>query len=368
MKKDTIFIHIPKTGGTTIIADLEGKNWQSKPDFNYRHVQPNIRTSNAGDIFNQGNFEKYRQYKIFMMLRHPVDRAISDYYFFKGKDDYMSLFRDKPANFLDYVKNPQSHNNVVSFLMGRTMFTARPASEDDLELIKDAIEQLPVHVGIFEHFAESLEYFSEVIGIEWSRKLVAKRMSFTRPKVHEISEELQGLILENNRLDLELYHYGLTKFEGLMNGLRKPKVSFILDRYDHVAHFMERYSMFDNYLENRQYIRQNAEFFKGLSKYLIQEERISDGKLLLGIWNATYLNTVATQFPGSPFLESLLKVYDHKDEPIKQLEKISSSVDKFIKDNPRQADKIFKPMKFDRALVVSPRPGFGGIIKSLFWS
>jgi len=39
MEKETIFIHIPKTGGTTINTALYNSYWQTEVNFFYRHIQ-----------------------------------------------------------------------------------------------------------------------------------------------------------------------------------------------------------------------------------------------------------------------------------------------------------------------------------------
>ena len=48
-----IFVHIPKTGGTTMIAALRQQAWQPHHnDFHYRHIVYRTTQSTSGDLFN----------------------------------------------------------------------------------------------------------------------------------------------------------------------------------------------------------------------------------------------------------------------------------------------------------------------------
>jgi hypothetical protein len=124
-----------------------------------------------------------------MMLRHPIDRVTSEYHFIKERKNFMELLKKKPIDFKDYINNFQTQNGVVNFLMGRQFFGTRKASEEDLEQIIEAIEAIPIHVGIFEDFTASLQYFSDVAGIKWKKEIEVKRITFNRPKVNELTGE-----------------------------------------------------------------------------------------------------------------------------------------------------------------------------------
>ena len=92
MKDKIIFIHIPKTGGTTINAAMNNSYWQTEPNFNYRHILKD-RKSNSGDIFNPNNIDQYKEYDIFMMLRSPIDRVTSEYHFIRERKEFIDLLK-----------------------------------------------------------------------------------------------------------------------------------------------------------------------------------------------------------------------------------------------------------------------------------
>ena len=212
MSDNNIFIHVLKTGGTTINTAMNDSDWQTEVDFNYRHIQKKTKRSNSADIFDSKNLEKYKAYNIFMMVREPVDRMISEYYFIKERQGFMNLLVNKPESFEDYVLNPQTPNYMVGFLLGKKMYDNTPTTNADLEQVISAIDNLPIYVGIFEQFSESLNYFGENLDIKWNDDIEVKRMTFQRPKKEEISSELQKIILKKNNLDNKLYEYCLEKF------------------------------------------------------------------------------------------------------------------------------------------------------------
>lgn len=116
MGKENIFIHIPKTGGTTINTSMQGSSWAMEPNFYYRHIVLKEKRSNSADIFDPANCEKYQGYNIFMMVRDPIDRLISEYYFLKERKNFMDLLRKQPRDFNDYILNPQTQNYMTGFL------------------------------------------------------------------------------------------------------------------------------------------------------------------------------------------------------------------------------------------------------------
>jgi len=345
MNDKNIFIHIPKTGGTTINAAMNNSSWQTKPGFNYRHIIAD-KTSNSGDIFDPVNIEKYKAYTIFMMLRDPIDRIISEYYFIKDRKEFIDLIKNKPKDFKAYIKSRQTQNYVVNFLKGRRIYDLHTAKEQDLKDILEAVEKLPIHMGVFENFSESLTYFSENTGIKWKKKIEVKRMTFKRPKPSEISNEIRELIIENNQLDVQLYNYAVKKFNELNPELIKTNISFTKDKYNHVIPYCIKWCFFEFCMDNKKFIKQNFEYFKSLTFFLINEKGIRDGKTYTQAWNESFINTISTHFPNSDFEKSLISAFNISNEPLEQTNEIAKALDLFFNENKNKANNFYKPLVF----------------------
>ena len=286
-----------------------------------------------------------------MMMRHPVDRLVSEYYFINNRNEFTNLIKTKPKTFEEYVKSSQTQNYVTNFLKGNRMYsTVRPSGED-LKSIIDAIESLPIRVGIFEQFSESLVYFTKYIGIQWKKDIPIKRMTIRRPKIENLSKELIELIEKNNALDLKLYDYCLNRFQQ-ESGLSSNKHQFSGNCYDHVIAFAARACLYELVLSDKNFIKQNFNFFKSLTFYLINDLKIRDGKDLMTLWNTTFIETFSKDFPDSQLtkkLRSLQNGFENVD-PIDFTYDIGKTIDLFFKNNPKEKS-IIRNMKFDQNLV-----------------
>ena len=360
---EIIFIHIPKTGGTTINTAMQKAYWQTKPGFNYRHILQD-KSSNSGDIFNPKKANNFKEEKFFMMLRHPVDRLISEYYFIKERNEFTDLLKPRAKDFESYIRNRQTQNYMVNFLKGKRMYSTVAATEDDLEDVLESIDELPIHVGIFEQFSNSLAYFSKTMGIEWDKNISIKRMTLRRPKMSEVSDEIKQLIEECNPLDMELYNYCLKRF----NTINKStgKFSFHGDRYDHIVAYAARACLYEFCLNDKVFIKKNFNFFKDLTFYLINDLKIKDGKVLTATWNKTFLVSFDQQFPKSVLHKKLSATEVFNEDPIEHAHNIGQIIDAFFKDNKSEHGK-YSGMVLNKALIPAIEPQKkSGFLKSLF--
>lgn len=363
-KKEVIFIHIPKTGGTTINTAMLGNYWQSQPDFNYRHIENGNKKSNSGDIFEAKNVDKFRDYSIFMMLRHPVDRMISEYHFIRERKEFMDLIRTKPKNFEEYVRSKQTQNGVVNFLVGRRMYDITIVKEDDLNNVIKAVDELPIHVGIFEEFNKSMAYFTNKTGVIWRKKVEVKRMTFIRPKVSEVSEEIRALILKYNALDLALYEHCLVKFEMDTSNILDSKVSFVKDKYNHIIPYAKKWCFYEFCMDNKKFIQANFEFFRRLNLYLLNGMYVKNGSNFAEYWNGAFIAAVNHHFPETEFAEILNASYNSKGDQLEETAKVGKAVDDFFRERKQAANQFYKVMTYSDSFI--PRLESKGFLKKLF--
>lgn len=363
-KDQIIFIHIPKTGGTTVNTAMQGTFWQTTPDFNYRHIDGKTMISNSGDIFRPSNFEKYKDFKIFTMFRNPVDRILSEYSFIKERRDFMNLIKPQPMSLEEYVNNRQTSNGVLKFLLGNRMYSPVKLSQDDLERAMNAIAEIPIHIGVFEEFGKSLAYFSEVTGIDWGKKIEVKRITFRRPKVKDISEDLKKKIIEKNMLDIELYEFGKEKFEKESAGI-KSSIKFLSDKYNHAIPYAYNFCFFEYCLENKVFINQNLNFFKNMTHYLINEEKLRDGRVFTKSWIQSFFNHLQQQFGLTITFKEVQKVMNEKLEPLDLLEKVAQRLDYVFNNEAKTELKTIK-INFDKSLIQVYKPSLSEKLGKLF--
>lgn len=294
MEKKRIFLHVPKTGGTTLDCAINNTDWVKEHDlFYYRHIQNDTKLSNAGDVFEKFNYAKYKEFDIFSMLRHPVERLVSEYYFVRDRKEFFSLLRKRPKNLKEYAQNSQTRNYMTAFFLGKRIYDTKPLTKDDLNKVIAAIDHYPIYVGILEEYDKSLNYLSDKMGVKWPKNIEIKRITLNRPKSNEISDDVRNIILENNQLDLELYNYCLAKLK-THNFKTSKNFSFNKDKYGYVMKYTERFILAELFSSksNLNFFAKNFDFFKDLNLAIKSKTDFFDGKKYVNSWNKSLLNFV----------------------------------------------------------------------------
>ena len=226
-----IFLHIPKTAGTTLNRIIE---WQYNP-LSIFTLDP-YRFRATAERFKTLSEERRRRFRVvrghlyyglheflpqgatyITMLREPVARFLSSYYFILRRPLH-PLHRKLKKERLgveDYLRLvPHRHNFQCRLIAGVEDKAA--GDERLLEMAKEHLVKSFSVVGICERFEESLMLIAKTFG--WEVPFYENRkVSKNRSPVDQNSIEM---IREHNRLDLELYEFGKKLFD---ESLRKKQ-------------------------------------------------------------------------------------------------------------------------------------------------
>jgi hypothetical protein len=221
-----IFIHIPKTAGTTLY-DILKKQYKKK----------NILTIHGIVEDNLADFqEKYYQNKnqvrlvkghmtyglhtaldcpckYITVLRNPVDRIVSVYYYLLQSKFHPQHHLVKGKTLEEFVSCCTAHHNgQTRFIAGKLNPRDRWQPTNLLEKAKKNLQENFAVVGLTERFDESLIFFKRKLAWE-DMPFYVKQNKSQKPQEIAIPKSTLKLIQNKNSLDVALYKYANDIFE-----------------------------------------------------------------------------------------------------------------------------------------------------------
>jgi hypothetical protein len=209
--KILIFVHIPKTGGTSL-ANIIYKQYkpgdvllvEDTSGNSIDQVTPNIKCILGHNVF--GKYNHLGPCIHVTMLRNPVDRVISHYYYAKNvmKENNVARYSLEEFAQLSWVANLQ------------TQFIAGGSPN-----IEQAISNLKSFgfFGITEMFSESLLLMEKTF--KWkSIQYLRENVNEKKPKNETISKTTIKKIEEANSLDIQLYKWAKKEFESRIRNIK----------------------------------------------------------------------------------------------------------------------------------------------------
>jgi Sulfotransferase family len=182
-----IFVHIARTGGTSIEMALTGQDWW--------HISPETKHLSARQIHSQCGEEKWNDYFKFSIVRNPWDRVVSMFATGWWMDDDRQ--GDAEAEFEHFIENLAPHpNEIYSSLMYSEIINER------LDMI---IRYESLQEG-FDKVCKSIGKPPMILGREESRERLHYSVYYndrTRRKVAELFNK-----------DIEDYRYVFQDAEG----------------------------------------------------------------------------------------------------------------------------------------------------------
>lgn len=203
-----IFMHIPKTGGTTLNSIFR-KQYRANEIFDHDSYEgkeikidelsvkekEKIRAV-TGHYFYGIHQSFSKPFNYFTMLRDPVDRVISSYFFLQNYPGY------------ERVKNMTLEEFVLKEAEAQNLQTLMVSGQYENPNINYAMENLKTFtiVGVTELFNETLFLLKNAYGwenIHYSKENITKN----RLAKEEIPSTVINIIKEYNALDIQLYNY-----------------------------------------------------------------------------------------------------------------------------------------------------------------
>ncbi|CAN5516805.1 sulfotransferase family 2 domain-containing protein [soil metagenome] len=221
-----IFLHLPKTAGTTVNRLIE---WEYRLSEMYS-VDPVLFDWSSRHLrkLSPARLRKIRMFKGHMtfglhevlpqpatyitVLRDPVDRVISAFYFMRSYKLHPLYWKMRRENWTldDFVRRSQRDNVQSKIIAG-----ARYETPCTPEILARAKENLRHHfsvVGLSERLEESLALMKLRFG--WKLNSYSSfNVTPSRPKKKDLPKATLDLIHQKNAFDLELYECGRELFE-----------------------------------------------------------------------------------------------------------------------------------------------------------
>ena len=223
-----LFDHIQKTGGSAFKTVLE-------QIFGLDNISPAV--SRRTEIWASERYAAYRvinghfQAQVPMhiatarrritILRDPIDRLVSEYYFFRNdveRADWNKFsILAKDYDLLAYIEVLQAHRDAaISNLYTRhfaSQLTRKPLCPSEyLAVAKESLDHYDF-VGVQEHFVDTVDLFCIQFGLPGVPVVPSVNVTSKRKSLKEIDIRSRARLVELNQLDMELYHFALEKFQ-----------------------------------------------------------------------------------------------------------------------------------------------------------
>lgn len=223
-----IFLHLPKTAGTTLNAILLRQFSRDNIYFlRSKHFEQDLATLKAAPENARYRIRLLQGHQPFglhtwlapgakylAVLRDPVARIISHYHYVKTTNHpmFINAIREGEMSLLDYAKSGVSgelENGQTRWIAG--IWDDRPLTEAHLDQAIENIEKHFSWLGLTEAFDESM--IDLALRYRWPRIYYRKKNVLGGSGPMSIPRDAIDAITERNQLDIKLHSYAMHRHQ-----------------------------------------------------------------------------------------------------------------------------------------------------------
>lgn len=253
MKKKYYFDHLPKTGGTaiyTLLSEIFGHN-QISPKLDCSYSEALLRHDHhalisAHTVFFPGDHLCPSRFH-FTLLREPIDRLLSQYWYYRNdvtdqKRHHVSLAKCLDLDEYLCVKSATTgvNHNSQTYHYAQLLWDGHGELDGQraLEYAKCALEKFDL-VGVYSQFNQFVDVLCFQCGWPFFKTIPRINVTSSRTTIQELSISTRAQIERLNELDMELYSFASSLFDGHQRNAMKSAISISQSRSPLTESFAE---------------------------------------------------------------------------------------------------------------------------------